>query len=103
TAILFVCISPAEAQQAQVYRLGFLSGGFPGRSPNIEALRQGLRDLGYVDGKNIIIEYRFAEGNDARYPSLLSDLIRLKVESSSPMVAGRHGLPRRQLAPFPLL
>jgi putative ABC transport system substrate-binding protein len=43
------------------------------------AFRQGLRDHGYVEGKNLIIEYRYAEGKRDRYPDLVSDLVRLKV------------------------
>lgn len=60
--------------------IGFLS--FIGRSnspaPNIEAFRQGLRDLGYVEGENIVIEHRNAEGN--RLSDLAAELIRLKVD-----------------------
>ena len=71
----------AEAQQpVKVHRIGFLSGGVPGSSPDIEAFRQGLRDLGYVEGKNLVIEYRYTERNANRYPDLLSDLVRLKVD-----------------------
>src|SRR5262245_38714981 len=47
---------------------------------NVEALRQGLRDLGYVDGKNIAIEYRGAEGKLERVPSLVTELVRLEVD-----------------------
>lgn len=71
----------AQAQQPEkIHRLGLLSGGFPGPSPDIEAFRQGLRDLGYVEGKNLVIEYRYAEGQGSRYPQLVSELIRLKVD-----------------------
>jgi putative ABC transport system substrate-binding protein len=71
----------AEAQQAgKVHRIGVLSGGFPGSSPDIEAFRQGLRDLGYVEGKNLVLEYRYAEGKRDRYLYLVSDLVRLNVE-----------------------
>jgi putative ABC transport system substrate-binding protein len=71
----------AEAQQlGKVHRIGILSGGFPGSSADIEAFRQGLRDHGYVEGKNLIIEYRYAEGKRDRYPDLVSDLVRLKVD-----------------------
>jgi putative ABC transport system substrate-binding protein len=81
-ALLFALCFPVEAQpMKKVYRLGFLSGGSAGSSSTIEAFRQGLRDLGYVEGKNVNIEYRYAEGKgDTRYPELLSDLIRLKVD-----------------------
>ena len=52
----------------------------------IEAFRQGLRELGYVEGKNIVIEYRYAEGKLDRLPALAAELVRLKVESLSRVV-----------------
>ena len=73
----------AEAQQsAKVPRIGYLSGGatFDGQSTRIEAFRQGLRELGYVEGKNIVIEYRYAEGKVDRLPALAAELVRLKVD-----------------------
>jgi putative ABC transport system substrate-binding protein len=79
--MLVVAGAVAQAQQpAKLHRIGVLSGGFPRSSPDIEALRQGLRDLGYVEGKNLVIEYRYAEANRDRYPDLLADLVRLKVD-----------------------
>nr|MBI3612990.1 ABC transporter substrate-binding protein [Nitrospirota bacterium] len=60
----------------KVHRIGLLSGGKP--SPLIEAFRQGLRDLGYVEGQNILIEYRWAEGRLERLPELTGELVRLK-------------------------
>jgi putative tryptophan/tyrosine transport system substrate-binding protein len=81
SALLFALCASIEAQQPEkVYHIGVLSGGFAGSSPDIEAFRQGLRDLGYVEGKNLVIEYRYAEGKRDRYPDLLSDLVRLKVD-----------------------
>jgi len=72
-----------EAQQppAKNYRIGFL--GIPTASEfasRVEALRAGLRDLGYIEGKNIVIEFRWAEGNYDRLPELAADLVRLKVD-----------------------
>jgi putative tryptophan/tyrosine transport system substrate-binding protein len=68
----------AEAQQAgKVYRIGILRPGSPTDS-TIDAFRQGLRDLGYVEGKNIVIEYRYAEGNLNRLPDLAAEMVRLK-------------------------
>ena len=79
--VLVVTGAVAQAQQpAKLYRIGVLSGGFPRSSSDIEALRQGLRDLGYVEGKNLVLEYRYAEANRDRYPDLLADLYRLKVD-----------------------
>jgi ABC-type uncharacterized transport system substrate-binding protein len=81
SAMLFALFGSADAQQPdKVYRIGILSGGIPGSSPDIDAFRQGLRDLGYVEGKNLIIEHRYAEGKRDRYPDLVSDLVRLKVD-----------------------
>src|SRR5215470_15624656 len=66
-----------EAQQAQtVPTVGFLSGGSPG-SPFIEAFEAGLRDLGWVKGQNVAIEYRYAEGKPDRLPGLATELVRL--------------------------
>jgi putative ABC transport system substrate-binding protein len=81
-AILFVSLLQlAEAQQpGNVPRLGYLSGRTGRRSPNAEALRQGLRDLGYVEGQNIAIEYRSTKGNLDRLPTLAAELVRLKVD-----------------------
>jgi putative ABC transport system substrate-binding protein len=65
----------AEAQQAgKVYRIGYLSIG-SGPSPRTEALRQGLRELGYVEGRNITIEYRFAQNNVDRLRGLATELV----------------------------
>jgi putative ABC transport system substrate-binding protein len=69
----------ADAQQAgKVPRIGFLHYGSPGPSPEVEAFRQGLRELGYIEGKNIAIEYRFASGRVERLPELAAELVRLK-------------------------
>jgi putative tryptophan/tyrosine transport system substrate-binding protein len=71
----------AEAQQTgKVPRVGFLLGSSPGPDPRVEAFRQGLRDLGYVEGKNIVIEWRFAEGKQDRLPELAAELVHLNVE-----------------------
>ena len=48
--------------------------------PQVEAFRQGLRDLGYIEGKNILVEYRYAEGKLDRIPSLVAELVQLKVD-----------------------
>jgi putative ABC transport system substrate-binding protein len=71
-----------EAQPpAGVHRLGFLGSASPsGYAHLVEALRQGLRDLGYVEGKNLLIEYRWAEGNYDQLSELAAELIRLKVD-----------------------
>jgi len=72
----------AEAQvPAKVPRIGFLASYSPTNNAHfLEAFRQGLRELGYVDGQNIAIEYRFAEGRPERLPALAAELVRLKVD-----------------------
>jgi putative ABC transport system substrate-binding protein len=73
---------PLPGQQAaKVPRIGFLAvGSREGRAPLIEALLQGLREHGYVEGQNIVIEYRFSEGRDDRLPELAAELVDLKVD-----------------------
>jgi putative ABC transport system substrate-binding protein len=63
----------------QVSRVGFLGAG-SSASANVEAFRQGLRKLGWAEGQNIVIEYRFADGHFDRLPDLAADLVRLKVD-----------------------
>jgi putative ABC transport system substrate-binding protein len=75
-------VSVAQAQQAgKIPRIGYLTGATrDGQAARIEAFRQGLRELGYVEGKNIVIEYRYAEGKLDRLPALAAELVRLKVD-----------------------
>jgi ABC-type uncharacterized transport system substrate-binding protein len=83
TVFLLASIDLAEAQQpAKIPRIGYVSGaGNPTNpGPQIEAFRQGLRDLSYIEGKNILVEYRYAEGNFDRVPGLVAELVRLKVD-----------------------
>ncbi len=72
----------AEAQQAdKVWRIGYLDQGSAARSkPYLDGLRQGLRDLGWVEGRNIAIEARFAEGRTDQLPRLAAELVRLKMD-----------------------
>ena len=71
----------AAQQPKKVPRIGYLSATSPSVNPTrIEAFRQGLRELGYVEGKNIIIEWRYAEGKLDRVKELAADLVRLKVD-----------------------
>ncbi len=75
---LLVARQPAEAQQPKkVPRIAILSINRPGPRATIDALRQGLRDLGYIEGQNIIIEYRFAERKYDRLPRLATELVSL--------------------------
>jgi ABC-type uncharacterized transport system substrate-binding protein len=81
-ALILATIHLAEGQQtAKVSKIGYLNAGSPSTNPaRIEAFRQGLRELGYVERKNIVIEDRSAEGNLDRLPDLARELVRLKVD-----------------------
>jgi ABC-type uncharacterized transport system substrate-binding protein len=71
----------AEAQQAgKVARIGFLAANLAANTHLHEAFRQGLRDLGYIEGRNLVIEYRDAEGKLERLPALAAELVALKVD-----------------------
>jgi putative ABC transport system substrate-binding protein len=108
-----------EAQQAgKVYRIGILEA-IPAaqNAANLDALRKGLRDLGYVEGRNLIIEYRSADGRAERFPDLASELVHLKVDlivtrgtpaaraaknatGTIPVVMATMGDPRAMVASF---
>jgi len=80
--VLLSTAPPAEAQQpAKVHRIGVLAAvSLSTISARIDAFRQGLHEVGYVEGKNIVIEYRFAEGKLDRLSELAAELVRLKVD-----------------------
>jgi putative ABC transport system substrate-binding protein len=69
----------AEAQQTgKVWRIGYLTSGFrelPGSNPGLTPLSQGLRELGYVEGRNVTLEVRYAEGRTERFPALAAELV----------------------------
>jgi putative tryptophan/tyrosine transport system substrate-binding protein len=78
-SILIAVVPPVEAQQAgNVHRIGFLSGTSL-HAPTTDGFRQGLRDLGHIEGKNILVEYRF-DVNPERFPSHVAELVELKVD-----------------------
>src|SRR5712692_4962675 len=80
TAGLLAAPLAAEAQEAgKVARIGVLNSGSP-PAPFVESFKQGLREVGYVEGRNISIEYRWAEGKGERLLGLAADLVRLKVD-----------------------
>lgn len=78
-AALFGLCLPAEGQQ--IYRIGYLrfSSG-PANEASHQSFRQGLRELGYIEGKNLVIEVRSAEGRAGRQPQAAAELVRLKVD-----------------------
>jgi len=81
-AMLFALCGSVDAQQQKIPRIGYLSGygNASALGPQIEAFRRGLQDLGYIEGKNILTEYRYAEGNLDRAPGLVAELVQLKVD-----------------------
>jgi len=96
-AMLFTLCGPVEAQQSgKVPRIGFLDNSTAsGSAVLLEAFRQELRKLGWIEGKNITIEYRFAEQTPERLPELAADLVRLKVDlivasATAPALAARN-------------
>ena len=82
-AMLSTLGSIAEAQQqGKIPRIGYVSSAGDANNPGlfVQAFRQGLRDLGYVEGKNILIEYRYLEGKRDRIQSVVAELVQLKVD-----------------------
>src|SRR5262245_21317536 len=81
TMLLALCFSADAQQPKKVPRIGYLAPGSPASdSPRIDPFRQGLRELGYTEGQDIVIELRFAEGKSERLPALVAELIQLKVD-----------------------
>src|SRR5947199_3261815 len=81
-ASVLLAVPAVRAQQAsRIYRIGILEA-IPAsqNAANLDSLRKGLRELGYVEGRNLIIEYRSADGRAERFPELASDLVHLKVD-----------------------
>jgi putative tryptophan/tyrosine transport system substrate-binding protein len=75
-----VLSNPAPAQPTKVWRIGYLAPGLGIDPPWLKAFLEGLRTLGYVPGKNIVIEYRSAEGRFEKLPILAAELANLKVD-----------------------
>ncbi len=94
-AMLLAAPLAAEAQPARkVHHVGVLQAGAP-PEPLVEAFREGLRDLGYVEGRDIVLEYRWAEGKLDRLPELAAELVGLRVDvittlSTPAAIAARH-------------
>lgn len=88
-------------QPARVARIGYLSNLSASTAASyVEAFRAGLRDLGYVEGKNFVIELRFTEGNDDQLPSLAAELVHLNVDVIVTSAGGSMP-PRLRRRPFP--
>src|SRR5262249_46002025 len=104
TLLLLAIGTFAEAQQPKkVPRIGYLSAATrPSMSARTEAFRQGLRELGYVEGKNIVIEWRFAEENPDRV-LVLADLVRLKVDVIVTAGSGVTRLAKKATSTIPIV
>jgi putative tryptophan/tyrosine transport system substrate-binding protein len=104
-AMLFTLCSSGEAQQAKKGpRIGFLSGATPAAlSARVDTFRHGLRDLGYVEGKNIVIEYRYAEGKSDRLSALAAELVRLKVDIIATTGPASTGSAKQATATIPIV
>jgi len=90
---VMILSAPVVAAQSPVKaaRIGVLAGGTAStQAVGLEAFRQGLNELGYVEGRNIVIEYRYAEGKPERLPALAAELARLKIDLI--LTAGDHGV-----------
>jgi putative ABC transport system substrate-binding protein len=91
-------------QQGKIWRVGVLGAGSPsGWMAMVDALRAGLRDLGYVEGKNIIIEYRWAEGKYERLPDLATELVGLKVDVIVSHATSGIGAAKKATATIPIV
>ena len=103
TIAMLAIVGLGHAQQpTKVPRIGYLGFSSPSTIPTrIEAFRQGLRELGYVEGKNIFIEWRSAEGKLDRLPALAAELVRLKVDIIVTNGPSQPVPPRQQLSRFP--
>jgi putative ABC transport system substrate-binding protein len=96
-------LAAAAQQAAKLYRIGFLWDS-PAVFPDaIEAFRQGLRDLGYVEGRNITIEYRWAEGKPERMRELAEELVRLKVDVIMAPSSVYTGAAKRTTSTIPII
>jgi putative ABC transport system substrate-binding protein len=93
--VLALCVPTHAQQTGKIFRIGFLDASTAsGSAVLLEAFRQELRKFGWIDGKNITIEYRFAEGKSNRLPELAADVVRLKVDlivvsSTTPALAAK--------------
>src|SRR5262249_17271814 len=79
--LLALCVSAKAQQPARIPRIGYLTGvHLTAIAARIEALRRGLRELGYIEGKTIVIEWRSSEERPDRLPALAAELVRLKAD-----------------------
>jgi putative tryptophan/tyrosine transport system substrate-binding protein len=105
SAVLLALSFPAEAQQPKkIARIGYLVPATPATSAhNIEALRQGLRELGYVEGKTFVLELRYGEGRAERFPELARELVGLKVDVIVVATDGAIAAVKRETQTIPIV
>ncbi len=96
-------VATRAQQTGRVYRIGFLWDRPEGFADALEAFRQGLRDLGYVDGRNIAIEYRWAQGKPERMRELAEELVRLQVDVIMAPSSIYTGAARRATSTIPIV
>src|SRR5262245_63621583 len=78
---LFATPRAASAQEAKTWRIGFLEAGAPAANQHfLDAFKRGLREQGFVEGQNMTVVERWADGNVERFPTLLDELVQLKVD-----------------------
>ena len=101
-AVMAVGTAPraAMAQPTKSRRIGFLRNGSPtGLSSQVEAFRRSLRELGWIEGQNVTIEYRWAEGNPERLPALVAEFVQARVDgivlSGTPAIRAAQNAPHR--------
>jgi|SRR5688572_16083160 len=106
TLIGGLCLAPVHVmaqRAAKIYRIGFL-WDTPAVWPHaLEGFRQGLRDLGWVEGQNIVVEYRWAEGRFERLPSMVDELVRLKVDLIVAPTSIYTGAAKRATSTIPIV
>jgi putative ABC transport system substrate-binding protein len=91
-------------QQGKVWRVGFLSGSSASlTSHNTAAFLKGMRDLGYVEGKNLVVEWRFADGKFERLPGLAADLVQLKVDVIVAVASPAIGAAQKATTTIPIV
>ena len=104
SVLIFATGTAVRAQaQAKVFKLAYLSGvSRSAEGMRRDAFTQGLRDLGYINGRNTVIEYRYSDGKNERLPALAAELVRLKPEIIVTGGVLRPARPRKLPARFPL-
>jgi hypothetical protein len=106
-SLLASSLVTAGQSPAKVARIGYLGVSSPSLEPHyVKAFQQQLRELGYVEGQHVVIEYRWAEGRDDRLPALAAELIRSKVDvivtTGTPGAPGRERLATRPVRTGPI-